>query len=249
MDSAAGAGACRGRDGDANDRRHAGGRAGRVSPPAPRARPGPDARRLRDGSDDDQASGLRSLAALPGAAVDLRGPARPAGQERLGRSPPPLSPAHRPEGRGGVGVRQPVGQRQGRGVGVEGLQAPWRQRARGHRGRGGLATPPVLRRSRAHRHRGLELRRVHGQLCAHPQHELRDGHRGRAGDRLAAVRLGVHRTLHGSAGGERGGICGHRTAARCRFPARPAVAGAWRHRRQRAPPEHAATRPRAAKGG
>ena len=56
---------------------------------------------------------------------------------------------------------------------LAGLSALRRDRAARHRRRPRLAEAAAVRRRIAHRHPRLELRRLHDQLRAHPQHELR----------------------------------------------------------------------------
>ena len=71
----------------------------------------------------------------------------------------------------------------------------------------------AVRPGRPHRHHRRQLRRLHhgdGDDARRRPVQLR--HRGLVGHRLAAVRLGLHRALHGSAVREPGGLQGR---ARC----------------------------------
>ena len=100
-----------------------------------RADAGEDARRVRHGSDDDQAAGLRSGAAISGVPVHVCGPAFSAGRQRVGRHGLSLSSAARPARHHRVDLRQPHRQRQGHAVGVAAVQELRRARAAGHRRR------------------------------------------------------------------------------------------------------------------
>ena len=129
------------------------------------------------------------------------------------------------------------------------LQAPGRDGARRHRGRGGVARTAEVGRSLAYRHQRLELRRVHGQLRAHAQQALRDGNRGRLGHRLEGLRLGLHRTLHVDAAEQRGRVRAVGTARRRQGPERATAARPRHDGRQRAHAEHDSVRVRTREGG
>ncbi len=102
---------------------------------------GEDPRRLRDGGDADQAAGFDPAQRYPVYPAHLRRPARAAGAEPLGRRRPACiyqllaQQRHRR-----LDLRQPIGQRQGRRVGVD---RPTSSSAcselAGHRGRPRLA--------------------------------------------------------------------------------------------------------------
>ena len=124
------------------------------------------------------------------------GPHAPQVQNAWARHDRSVPPAPRPARHRRLDLRQPLGERQGRRVRVGRLQAARRDRARRHRGLPRLAEGAAVGGRHAHRHQRLELRRVHDQLRADPQHELRDGHRRRQRHRLARLRLDLHRALH-----------------------------------------------------
>ena len=111
--------ACTGADGarGARDRRQPRARARRVPPRAAGAPAGAHARRLPDGGDADQAARLRPARKLSRLPAHLRRPARAAGARTPGAGTTYLF--HQllaQRGRGGLDLRQPHGQRQGRAV-------------------------------------------------------------------------------------------------------------------------------------
>ena len=110
-----------------------------------------------------------------------------------------------------------------------------------------LKRQPV-RRWLPHRTPRVELRGVPDRVRAHAQHELRHGDCRRHRVRLAQLRFGVHRTLHGAAEGQPRRLPQQLAPVRRRDAPRRAAPDARRHRRQRARAEHHAAGLRAAAG-
>ena len=104
-------------------------------------------------------------------------------------------------------------------------------------------------RPRAHRHQRLELRRLHDQLRADAQHELRDGHRRRHRSPTGATTTSIYTERYmlmpqNNPEGYERDVADERREG----PARQAAAHPRDDRRQRAPAEHDAVRLRAAEG-
>ena len=87
-------------------------------------------------------------------------------------------------------------------------------RAAGPRRRRRLAEAAAVRRRRRDRAERLELRRLHDRVCADAQHQLVGRDRRRARDRLARLRLGLHRAADEAAEEQPGRLSAHRTALR-----------------------------------
>ena len=95
----------------------------------------------------------------------------------------------------------------------------------------------------------LELRRLHDELRADAQHGLVDGDCRRLGDRLAQLRLDLHRALHAAAAEQPGRIRAHGAEERRQVAARPSVPDPRHDGRQRAHGQHDPVRLRARAGG
>ena len=92
-----------------------------------------------------------------------------------------------------------------------------------------VSAQPAVRRCAAHRHLRLELRRVHdAHVPDAGAGRVRRRRRGRAGDRLGAVRHALHRALSIYSAGERRGLRGQQRA-HVRGAAAPTAAAGARH--------------------
>ena len=143
---------------------------------------GEDARRLRDGSDADQAARLRP----DEAAIRCSSSPTPARTRRrcanaLGRHArtciTSCSRSRASSSGSATTARRAARARESAWAGLQAASAS-SELAR-HRGRRRVAEEAAVGRRDAHRHQRLELRRVHGGLRADAQQELRDGHRRR----------------------------------------------------------------------
>src|SRR4051794_32336074 len=127
-----------------------------------------------------------------GQTVLLR-PARAERPQLVGRRAASVPPVPRAARRHRLDLRQPQRQRQGRGVGMDVVQAHGRRRASRPRGRPEVADFAAVRGRVARGAERLELRRVHDLVRADAQHVVERGTGRRHGLRLARLRLDLHR--------------------------------------------------------
>ena len=99
-----------------------------------------------------------------------------------------------------LGDRQSNGQRQGRRIGVSGLSQLRILRASGPGRRYPVAGKSAIHRSGAHRHLGMEFRRLPDRLRHDSQQAVSPGYRRCSGHRLGVIRHDLYRALHADSG-------------------------------------------------
>ena len=209
-----------------------------------RAVPDPGPRRLRARGRADPADRHGAGQEVPGLVHDLRRPARADGLGRLERRPD-AGPRDGPRGAGHL----PHGPASASGKGAVSTWTAYK-----HLGVqetkdiedaiNWLKQKPYVDGD-ADRHERPQLRRLHHVVRHDPHEPVRRGDRRRTGDRLARLRLDLHRALHGPAAGQPRRL--QRLVGRPggRQAARPAADPPRRDRRQRLVAEHHEAGPRA----